>query len=136
MIEVINMNRCPGFGKKPGDCRADRKTKWGNPFIMYETSKRNLVCDLYEDYLDTITTPGEEDTVKILLRLGGLTPIQIEKWMFQTGGYLDISDLKDARRLGCWCKDSSRKDGGPRCHCDYLKKKIEELTQPGLDKYE
>jgi hypothetical protein len=103
---------------------------------MYEQHMRDKVCDLYEDYLDTITTPGEKDTVKILLRLGGLTPIQVDMWMTKTSGYLDITDLKDAHRLGCWCKDPSRKDGGLRCHCDYLKKKIEELTQMGLDKYD
>ena len=103
MIEVINMHQCRDFGKVPGDCRCDRETKWGNPFIMYETNMRDKVCDLYEDYFDTITTMGEVDTVKILLRLGGLTPIQVDKWMFVTGGYLDIRDLKDAKRLGCWC---------------------------------
>lgn len=130
------MNKCRDFGTRVGDCRCDRETKWGNPFIMYEQHMRDKVCDLYEDYLDTITTPGEKDTVKILLRLGGLTPIQVDMWMTKTSGYLDITDLKDAHRLGCWCKDPSRKDGGLRCHCDYLKKKIEELTQMGLDKYD
>ena len=122
------MLHCRDFGK-PGDYRCDRQTKWGNPFIMYETKQRDRVCDLYEDYLDAITEPDNEKMVRILLKHGGLTPVQVEKWMYVTGGYLDINDLKDAKRLGCWCVPQ-------RCHCSYLKKKIEELTQVRIDKYE
>lgn len=128
MIEVVNMRNCHNFGK-PGDFRADRETKWGNPFIMYETRMRDCVCDLYEDYLDVITEPDNQQMVRSMLKIGGLTPIQVNLWMKKTGGYLDINELKGAKRLFCWCSPM-------RCHCQYLAKKIEDLTQPGLDKYE
>ena len=79
---------------------------------------RNKVCDLYEDYLDAIIIPGNELLIKTMLKVGGLTPVQVDMWMAKTGGYLDISELKEAKRLGCHCVPQ-------RCHCLYLVKKIE-----------
>ena len=124
MIEVINLNQCRDFGKL-GDQRCDRETKWGNPFIMYETKDRNKVCSLYDDYLDAITTPNNEDMVKTLLKLGGLPQIQVDMWMRKTNGYLDIRELKDVKRMGCFCAPS-------KCHCDTLKKHIEAIVTPVL----
>ena len=135
MIEVINMHHTPDFGKRCGDVKCDRSTRWGNPFIMYESSMRFRVCSLYEDYLDFALIPGESATVRKLLILGGLTEVQADMWMEKIGEHLDLTELKDAKRLGCWCKRPWEKDGGPICHCDYLKKKIEELTTPPLDRY-
>ena len=129
MIEVINMHHTPDFGKRCGDVKCDRSTRWGNPFIMYESSMRFRVCSLYEDYLDFALIPGESATVRKLLILGGLTEVQADMWMEKIGDHLDITELKDAKRFGCYCAPS-------RCHCDYLKKKIEELTTPPLDRYE
>ena len=124
MIEVVNLLKTP-FGK-PGDVRCDRETRWGNPFIMYETKDRDKVCDLYEDYLDAITVPNNQEIVKTMLRLGGLTEYQVARWMEKTGGYLDISELFEARRLGCWCIPR-------RCHCDTLKRVIESKVIPTLE---
>jgi hypothetical protein len=121
MVEVVNIYRCRDFGK-PGDYRCDRETKWGNPFIMYETKMRDHVCDLYEDYLDAITEQDNQQMVRMLLKIGGLTPIQVDSWMQKTGGYLNINELKGAKRLFCWCKPY-------RCHCDYLAKIIEGNTK-------
>ena len=123
MIEVVNMKH--GFGK-PGDVRCDRETKWGNPFILYEQKDRDLVCDMYEDYLDAIMVPGNKALVSMMLRLGGLTEYQITRWMEKTGGYLDISELFEARRLGCWCNPL-------RCRCQYLKRQIEARVTPVLE---
>lgn len=117
MIEVVNMLHTRDFGKV-GDVRADRETKWGNPFIMYEQHMRNKVCDLYEDYLDAIIEPDNQQIVKTMLKMGGLTPTQVDMWMTKTGGYLDINELKRAKRLFCHCSPK-------RCHCQYLKKKLE-----------
>lgn len=117
MIEVVNMLHIRDFGK-PGDFRCDRETKWGNPFIMYEQHMRNRVCDLYEDYLDAITEPDNQQMVRSMLKIGGLTSVQVDHWMEKTNGYLDINELNGAKRLGCWCAKE-------RCHCDYLKKILE-----------
>lgn len=117
MIEVVNMLHIRDFGK-PGDFRCDRETKWGNPFIMYEQHMRNRVCDLYEDYLDAITEPDNQQMVRSMLKIGGLTSVQVDHWMEKTGGCLDIGELAGARRLFCWCSPA-------RCHCQYLAKKIE-----------
>lgn len=117
MVEVVNMLHCRDF-RKPGDFRCDRETKWGNPFIMYEQHMRDRVCDLYEDYLDAIIEPDNEKMVRNMLKIGGLTPTQVDLWMNKTGGFLDISELKGAKRLFCHCSPQ-------RCHCDYLKRVIE-----------
>jgi len=124
MIEVVNMHHCRNFGKH-GDFRCDRETKWGNPFIMYEQKMRDRVCDLYEDYLDAIIEPDNQQIVRNMLKIGGLTPTQVNMWMEKTRGFLDINELKGAKRLFCWCKPS-------RCHCDYLAKKIEQNTKQGF----
>ena len=124
MIEIGNIKN----GMRPGDTRCDRETKWGNPFTLYEEKHRDKVCDLYEEYLDAITTPGNKALVATMLRIGGLTEYQVNRWMNKTGGYLDISELFEARRLGCWCKDPDR-----RCHCDYLKRVIESKVTPTLE---
>jgi len=118
-ITVINLNRVHDFGR-PGDVRCDRKTKWGNPFIMYYEKDRDMVCDFYTEYFEEITKPNNIPIVSMILKAGGLTQQQVDTWLRRTGGFLDITDLKDAVRLGCHCKPS-------RCHCDYLKQKIEEL---------
>lgn len=92
MVEVINLRNCKDWGK-PGDIRIDRTTKWGNPFIMQNESERDAVCNKYEIWLN--------------------------KQLRQKK--LDIKELKNAQRLGCWCHPK-------RCHGDYLKKKIEEYN--------
>lgn len=117
MVEVKNLLHCKDFGKA-GDFVCDRTTKWGNPFIMYEQSMRDHVCDLYEDYLDAIIEPNNETMVRTMLKIGGLTPTQVDIWMERTGGYLDIGELKGAIRLFCHCHPQ-------RCHCDYLKRLLE-----------
>jgi Domain of unknown function (DUF4326) len=123
IIEVCNLQRTP-FGQ-PGDLRCDRQTKWGNPFVLYYEKDRDRVCDLYEDYLEEITTPNNESMVRKFLKIGGLTPVQIDIWMNRTGGFLDIKEIKDARRLFCHCAPK-------RCHCDHLKRKIQLVQEPIL----
>jgi hypothetical protein len=92
MVEVVNMRNTPDFGSRPGDVRIDRRTKWGNPFPMRGEATRNLVCDQYEKWFE------EQEHL----------------------GRLDINELHEARRLGCWCKPK-------RCHGDYLRMRIEKL---------
>lgn len=121
-IEVCNLNKTRNFGKE-GDVQCDRETKWGNPFIMYYESRRDIVCDLYEDYLEEIIKPGNVEMVRKVLKAGGLTEYQVNRWIERTSGFLDISELKGARRLFCHCSNL-------RCHCDTLKKRIEALEEP------
>jgi hypothetical protein len=91
MVEVVNIGKCkPPWGKH-GDVRIDRSSRWGNPFFIGPNRDRDAVCDMYETYFEKCEQSGK----------------------------LDINDLKDAKRLGCWCKPL-------RCHGDYLKRRIEE----------
>lgn len=75
MVEVVNVKNCKDWGK-PGDILIDRRTKWGNPFVMYNETQRDIVCNQYEEYLNT------------KLRLHEL----------------NLSELSHAKRLGCHCK--------------------------------
>jgi hypothetical protein len=126
-IEIINMNH--PYQHQEGDVVCDRSSKFGNPFIMYSQMMRDVVCDNYEDYLEEIIKPGNQAMVRNVLRAGGLNSTQVETWMIRTGGFLDLGELKNARRLCCHCKPR-------RCHCDTLKKKLEALQEPvlGVDK--
>lgn len=74
-IEVVNLSTCKDWGK-PGDILIDRKTKWGNPFIMNNESQRDRVCNQYEDWLNKQLRSGN----------------------------LNLKDLYKAKRLGCHCK--------------------------------
>lgn len=74
MVEVVNLKTCKDWGK-PGDILIDRRTKWGNPFIMRTESQRDLVCDQYKTWLDK----------QLQFRI------------------LELNDIKHAKRLGCHC---------------------------------
>ena len=89
MVEVVNISTCKDWGK-PGDIRIDRKTKWGNPFVMYHEGQRNSVCESYKIWLNS----------------------QLKS------NFLNLKELKKAKRLGCHCKPK-------RCHGDYLKELLE-----------
>jgi Domain of unknown function (DUF4326) len=124
MIEVANIKN----GMRPGDVRCDRETKWGNPFILREEKDRDKVCDLHAYYFDEIIKPNNQELVRTMLKIGGLNEQQIQRWMEKTNGYLDISELFEAKRMLCWCKNPDR-----RCHCDYIKRMIEARVTPKLE---
>jgi hypothetical protein len=121
MVEVVNLKTCKDWGQ-PGDIRIDRATKYGNPFFMSVESRRDEVCDNYQRFFELqeavavnkITVRQAEEA---LIHMGlhvATAIILIRDFRF------DISELKDAKRLGCWCAPK-------RCHGDYLKKRIEAL---------
>jgi hypothetical protein len=74
MVEVINLSTCKDWGK-PGDILIDRRTKWGNPFIMQNESQRDEVCNKYELWLND----------------------KLKQKIF------NLEDLRSAKRLGCHC---------------------------------
>jgi hypothetical protein len=126
MITVHNLNHPinPPSGQE-GDVLCDRRTKWGNPFIMYYQSQRDEVCDEYEKYFRIMQIPNlpSEEKIEMLCRETSMTRAEATKWMKITGGFLDIRELKEAKRLFCW-------DYPRRCHCDFLKKMIEAIVDP------
>lgn len=94
MVEVVNMRTCSPPWGQPGDVRIDRASKWGNPFFMMDESQRDKVCERYEQLMTKFLNEGRRD----------------------------ITELLDAKRLGCWCKPK-------RCHGDFLKARIEEALK-------
>jgi len=48
-IQVVNLRNCPDFGKRPGDFRIDRTSRWGNPYEL-KNRTRDQCVDLYESY--------------------------------------------------------------------------------------
>jgi hypothetical protein len=93
MVEVVNMRKCDPPWGQPGDVRIDRATKWGNPYPITDTDSRDAVLFKYTWYIVNAMENKE----------------------------LNITELTDARRLGCWCKPKA-------CHGDILKKAIEQYN--------
>lgn len=54
------------------DVRVDRRTRWGNPFIMHKEEERLEVIDLYRNYLRSEITQGSI-TLEDLAALHGKT---------------------------------------------------------------
>jgi|PlaIllAssembly_1097288.scaffolds.fasta_scaffold1078390_2 hypothetical protein len=89
MVEVVNIRTCNPPWGQPGDVRIDRLTIWGNPYRMTDDS------DYRRDFVCYMYVS-----------------------YFMTSE-LDIAEIANAKRLGCWCKPK-------RCHGDFLKKMIDE----------
>lgn len=73
VVKVVNLKTCKDWGK-PGDVRIDRRTPYGNPFIMRKNtpSERYKVIEKFREWV--LTQPK-----------------------FYT------PELIMAKRLGCWC---------------------------------
>lgn len=55
---ILNMRNV--FQVPPSAVRVDRKSAWGNPFMMGKESQRNEVCDKFEAYaLERLRTEPE-----------------------------------------------------------------------------
>jgi hypothetical protein len=91
----VNMRTCKPPWGQPGDVRIDRATKWGNPYPITYTEDRQDVLVKYAFYAHR----------------------QIRQLKI-----LDIAEISDAKRLGCWCKPKA-------CHGDILKKAIDEFNE-------
>lgn len=79
------------------DVLIDRRTKWGNPFIVGLDGNRDDVCNKHESWLQQWIEHKKE----IIIR--GCS----NKWVVE-----HLSELKD-KRIACWCTPR-------RCHGDYL----------------
>lgn len=97
-IEVVKITTCPDWGKKPGDIRIDRRSKWGNPYPAkkHTVQEHNRVIALYKEYLDKEIIDGNLNIAELAI-------------LHQRHGNI---------RLGCWCKPLP-------CHGDVLKAYIE-----------
>lgn len=93
-IEVVNITRCSDFGTLPGDFyigrqirykgRSLKKSKYANPYHIATGVSREFVLQQYTDYI------------------------------YAEGLAYDVQDdLRDVKRLGCWCKPLP-------CHGDVL----------------
>ena len=90
MTTTVHNLRCEAM--RPGDVRVDRKSRWGNPFVMGKDGTREEVVALYvrwlRDLLAREDDHGIADTLKALSELHG-------------------------KRLFCWCAPQA-------CHGDVL----------------
>lgn len=97
--EVVNMRTCDPPWGQPGDVRIDRATNWGNPYYIGKDKDgtRDEVIRKYRMYL----------RAKIV------------------SGSINLSELKNAKRLGCWCKPKA-------CHGDVIATLLQELEKHDL----
>ena len=101
--EVVNVKKCKDFGTRPGDVyigrRNDRygfkESPWENPFGITQESQRDISIALYKIYIEGLLASGR----------------------------LSLESLKDARRLGCWCKPKN-------CHGDVIVELLEKDVRP------
>lgn len=82
---------------KPYDICVDRRSPLGNPFYMENESKRNKVCDLYEDWFIKNNSHAVLQELTMLLHT-----------------YNNYKQL----RLFCWCAPK-------RCHAETIKQWLE-----------
>ena len=92
--------------KEPNHIYCGRGSALGNPFRMYSESQRDEVCDKYEEYF--------YEQVYVLKN----------EYMLKELRYIYNKALKGDVNLGCFCAPK-------RCHCDTIKKFIEEKIQEG-----
>lgn len=88
--------------KKDGSIaiKVDRTSVLGNPFYMSDESKRDVVCDKYEEYFNKKT--NEKTDMKFMSELYRINALSQQN---------DITLL-------CWCSPK-------RCHAETIKKYIE-----------
>lgn len=96
-IVIKNLRNCKPT--EAWDFRVDRGTVVGNPFYMKDESKRDEVCDKYEEYF-------EKQRVENVDFLAYLTKLVLT--------YAAYGKLN----LFCWCAPK-------RCHAETIKKYVE-----------
>lgn len=84
--------------------RADRKSSLGNPFYMADESKRDDVCNKFEEWMKQQLLINPKGEFCEALR---------EVYRKSRGGHV---------HLQCWCAPK-------RCHCNSIKNFIDEHTQ-------
>jgi len=87
--------------KEPNHIYCGRGSALGNPFPMANESQRNKVCNDYEEYFNQKVKVEKNEPMLKQLRL------------------IYSQALKGDVNLGCFCAPK-------RCHCDTIKKFIEE----------
>jgi len=122
MVEVVNISNVRDFGSRPGDLYIGRKygkykqSVWANPFpitgdggasvngIIQKFTRESSI----QRYIQYITNHE-------VVNVNGI------KYNAQLA-HNNISELLQAKRLGCWCKPHI-------CHGDFLKKLIDKYNQ-------
>ena len=93
MIDICNLRNCKCVNVF--DIKVDRSSILGNPFYMKDESKRNEVCDKYEEYFYNKLI--YKDDVLDLLR-----------------NMINIYKKYGKLRLFCWCAPK-------RCHAEVIR---------------
>jgi hypothetical protein len=93
VIRVINLRN---YKLNEGEVlvKIDRSSALGNPFYMSNESQRDLVCDKYETYFDTITSNYLNSASKI--------SDKDMRFMKEIARIMHIAKTKDVA-LACWC---------------------------------
>jgi len=97
LIEICNLRK--EKPTSPCDVKVDRSSVLGNPFPMFNESKRDLVCEKYKDYFYNSLIYKPEAS-KELQRL------------------IAIHNEYGTLRLFCWCFPK-------RCHGETIKEYLE-----------
>ncbi|MDQ1340569.1 MAG: hypothetical protein QG567_1726 [Campylobacterota bacterium] len=93
--------------KEPNHIYCGRGSALGNPFKMNNESQRDAVCENYEKYFHEQVEVIKNETMLKELRI------------------IYKQALKGDVNLGCYCSPK-------RCHCDTVKRFIENKLQQGI----
>lgn len=99
-IKVGNIRSHKKDGSIP--IKIDRSSVLGNPFYMPDESKRDLVCDQYEEYFNKKIKDGTDS-----------------KFIGELNRIYELSKSNDITLL-CWCSPK-------RCHGETIKRYIESI---------
>lgn len=118
-MNVLIGNLRNGYGIN--QVRADRGTALGNPFDMTDESKRDNVCDAFDEYFRAVMRGENPDLNQIAIKYGVPlsrkykgTPSAIREMIERLKG-------KDNFTLMCWCNPK-------RCHILTIKNYLEGLN--------
>jgi len=96
MIEIKNLRS--EFPKEPWQIRIDRKTVFGNPFVISKDFGRDQVCDLYEEYFNKRLESADD-----------------EHFMYALTNLKEKLKQYGKLELFCWCYPQ-------RCHGETIRK--------------
>lgn len=100
MIEICNLKS--KFCNYVYDYKVDRSSILGNPFYMKDESKRNEVCDKYEEYFYNKLI-YRDDVIERLKEM------------------IEVYKIYNKLRLFCWCFPK-------RCHAEVIRDFIYEIV--------
>lgn len=110
MIRIVNLRNYVANNNEVL-IKIDRSSVLGNPYYMKDESMRDLVCDKYQSYMDSIVC-------NYLNSANELVPRE-QNYVMELNRIIQLVRQGKNIALGCWCYPK-------RCHGESIKKLVEQ----------